>query len=174
MNLVERYRIFLVLILVALIISGGGLLLYRQTTLSSSGEITISPPSAEIWVDVEGEVNSPGVYELNEGALVADAIEAAGGFSPEADRVSLNFVASVRDGEHIHVFRVGEIPQKININTAEAWLLEALSGIGEILAQRIIDYRTLNGNFREIDELMMVEGIGIKLFEQIKDKITVR
>jgi competence protein ComEA len=174
MNLVERYRIFLVLILVALIISGGGLLLYRQTTLSSSGEITISPPSAEIRVDIEGEVNSPGVYELTEGALMSDAIKVAGGFSPEADRASLNLAAMVRDGEHIHVYGVGDVPQKVNINTAEAWLLEALPGIGEILAQRIIDYRILNGHFREIDELMMIEGIGPKLFEQIKDKITVR
>jgi competence protein ComEA len=174
MNLIERYRIFLVLILVALIIAGGGLLLYRQTTLSSSGEIIILPPSSEIWVDVEGEVTAPGVYELNREALIADAIEVAGGFSAEADCASVNLAATVRDGEHIHVYGVGETPQKVNINTAEAWLLEALPGIGETLAQRIVDYRTLNGHFREIDELMMVEGIGTNLFEQIQDKITVR
>lgn len=173
-NLAERYRILLVLILVALILAGGGLLLYRQTVLSNSGGIIISPPSAEIRVYVEGEVTAPGVYELNREALIADAVEAAGGFSPEADRASVNLAATVRDGEHIHVYRAGEIPQKININTAELWLLEALPGIGETLAQRIIDYRTANGFFQEIDEVMRVEGMGPKVFEPIKDKITVR
>jgi competence protein ComEA len=172
--LVERYRILLVLILVALILAGGGLLLYRQTTLSSSGGIIISPPSAELRVYVEGEVVNPGVYELNGEALIADAVEAAGGFSAEADRASVNLAATVRDGQRIHVYRTGEIPQKININTAETWLLEALPGIGEILARRIVDYRTTNGPFQEIDELMRVEGIGPEVFEQIKDRITVR
>lgn len=174
MNWLERYRTLIILILVALILAGGGLLLYRQTMLSSSGEIIISLPSSEILVYVDGGVISQGVYELEEGAIIAEAIEAAGGFSPDAARTSVNLAATVRDGEHIHVYRVGEVPQKININTAESWLLEALPGIGETLAQRIIDYRTSNGHFREIDELMSVEGIGPKLFEQIKDKITVR
>lgn len=173
-NLVERYRILLVLILVALILAGGGLLLYRQTTLSNSGEIIISTPSAEVRVYVEGEVTAPGVYELNREALVVDAVEAAGGFAPEADCASVNLAATVRDGEQIHVYRVGEIPQKVNINTAEPWLLEALPGIGETLAQRIIDYRISNGHFQEIDEVMRVEGMGPKVFELIKDKITVR
>jgi competence protein ComEA len=174
MNLVERYRILLILVLVALILAGGGLLFYRQTVLSSSGEIIISTPSAEIWVYVEGEVAAPGVYELDREAFIADAIEAAGGFSPQADHASVNLAATVRDGEHIHVYRVGEIPQKVNINTAELWLLEALPGVGETLAQRIIDYRTSNGFFQEIDELKKVEGVGTKLFGQIKDRITVR
>ncbi len=174
MNVAERYRILLVLILVALILAGGGLLLYRQTTLSGSGGVIISPPSAEIRVYVEGEVTNPGVYELTGEALIADAVEAAGGFSSEADRASVNLAATVRDGQRIHVYKAGEIPQKININTAELWLLEALPGIGETLARRIIDYRTSNGPFQEIDELMSVEGIGLKIFEPIKDRITVR
>ncbi|MBM3156483.1 MAG: ComEA family DNA-binding protein [Chloroflexi bacterium] len=174
MNLAGRYRLVLILILVALILAGGGLLLYRQTTISGSGGIIISPPSTEIRVYVEGEVVNPGVYELNGEALIADAVAAAGGFSAEADRASVNLAATLRDGGHIHVCRVGEIPQKVNINTAELWLLEALPGIGEVLAQRIIDYRTANGQFQEIDELMRVEGMGPKVFELIKDKITVR
>ena len=173
-SLVERYRILLVLILVALILAGGGLLFYRQTVLSGSGEIIISTPSAEIRVYVEGEVTAPGVYELNREALIADAVKAAGGFSPEADRASVNLAATVRDGERIHVYKAGEIPQKININTAELWLLEALPGVGETLARRIIDYRASNGPFQEIDEVMRVEGMGPKVFELIKDKITVR
>ena len=174
MNWLERYRTVIILVLAALILAGGVAFIYRQTTLSSSGEIIISPPSTEIRVYVGGEVINQGVYELKEGAIIDDAIEAAGGFASYADRSSVNLAATLRDGEHIHVYRVGEIPQKININTAELWLLEALPGIGETLALRIIDYRTSNGHFQEIDELMSVEGIGPKLFEQIKDEITVR
>jgi comEA protein len=66
-----------------------------------------------------------------------------------------------------------EQPQKVDINRAEAWLLEALPGIGETLAQRIIDYRQQNGAFRSISEITEVEGIGQSLYEQIKDLITV-
>jgi competence protein ComEA len=61
----------------------------------------------------------------------------------------------------------------VNINTAEAWLLEALPGIGEVLARRIIDYRDENGPFLRIEDLKMVEGIGASTFDRLKDKITV-
>ncbi len=67
----------------------------------------------------------------------------------------------------------GEEPQKIDINRAEAWLLEALPGIGKTLAQRIIDYRQKNGSFRNITEITKVEGIGPDIYEQIKNLITV-
>ncbi|MCJ7522237.1 MAG: ComEA family DNA-binding protein, partial [Dehalococcoidia bacterium] len=68
----------------------------------------------------------------------------------------------------------GDVPQKVNLNTAETLLLEALPGIGEVLAQRIIDYRSENGPFQQIDDLTKVEGIGPATFENLKDKITVR
>ena len=173
MSLLERYRTPLIGFLLVLILIGGAVLLYRQT-FSSSTEIVISPPSRGIYVYVEGEVVSPGVYELQQGDLVRDAIEAAGGFTSEADRSSINLAAALRDGEQVHVYEVGEAPQRININTAGSWLLKALPGIGETLAQRIIDYRTANGHFLSIEDLMNVEGIGSSVFEKIKDKITVR
>lgn len=66
-----------------------------------------------------------------------------------------------------------EQPQKIDINRAEAWLLEALPGIGESKAQAIIDYRQQNGGFKHITEITRVEGIGPAIYEQIKDLITV-
>ncbi len=174
MTWLERHRKLVILLLVVLILAGAALFVYRQNYVSSSTEIVILPPSSDITVYVEGEVNAPGVYKLNEGALVAHAIEAAGGFSPDADPASVNLAATVRDASHIHVYGLGDVPQKVNINTAEAWLLQALPSIGETLALRIIDYRTSNGPFQETEELMRVEGIGTKLFEQIKEKITVR
>jgi len=67
----------------------------------------------------------------------------------------------------------GEQPQKIDINRAEAWLLEALPGIGPSKAQSIIDYRQQNGGFSHITEITEVEGIGLAIYEQIKDLITV-
>jgi len=173
MDWLERHRTPIIALLVALIVAGGVFLFYRQTFLSDSTEILISPPSPEIHVYVEGEVVSPGVYRLEDGDRVADAIEAAGGFTPDADRVAVNLAVPLRDGQQIHVYKVGDVPQKININTAEVWLLQVLPGIGEVLSQRIIAYRNDNGPFQRIEDLKKVEGIGTATFEKLKDKIAV-
>jgi len=169
----EKYRTTIIGLLVAAILAGGAVFLYRQFALPHSTEITISPPSPEISVYVEGEVVNPGVYVLEQGALVADAIKAAGGFTSNADRSCVNLSATPKDGSQIHIYRIGEVPQKVNINTAEVWLLESLPGIGETLAQRIVDYRLANGYFQSIEDLKQVNGIGVSVFEKIKDKITV-
>ncbi|MBE0481779.1 MAG: ComEA family DNA-binding protein, partial [Dehalococcoidia bacterium] len=86
----------------------------------------------------------------------------------------VNLVAAVRDGQVVHIPGAGEVPQRVNINTAEAWLLKALPGIGDTLAGRIIAYRAENGPFQEIHDLKNVEGIGTATFEKLKDLITVR
>lgn len=174
MDWIERHRRTIIGLLVALILVGGAVLVYRQTSLSGSTEVLIAPPSPEICVYVEGEVASPGVYVLRDGDRVVDAVEAAGGLTYDADQSAVNLAAPLRDGDQVHVYKIGEIPQKVNINTAEAWLLQLLPGIGETLARRIIGYRSENGSFREIEELKQVEGIGTATFEQLRDKITVR
>ena len=173
MSWLEKYRAPIIGLLIALILIGGAVYLYRLFSLPHSTEITISPPSPEISVYVEGEVVNPGVYVLEQGTLISDAIEAAGGFTSNADQGSVNLSATPKDSMQIHVYRAGEVPQKVNINTAEVWLLESLTGIGETLAQRIVDYRTTNGYFQSIDDLTEVDGIGAAVFEKIKDKITV-
>lgn len=174
MNWLERYREPVIGLLVVIALAGGVLLLYRQLTLFHFEEIVISPPSTKITVYVEGEVANPGVYALSEGDLVGDAVEAAGGFTSAADAGSVNLAGTLRDGEQVHIYKVGEAPQRININTAEVWLLEVLPGIGEALAQKIIDYRTVNGPFQQVEDLMNVDGIGLSVFDKVKDKITVR
>jgi len=174
MDWLERHRTPVIALLAALIVIGGAVLLYRQCALPQSVEIVISPPSPEIHVYVEGEVVSPGVYMLQDGDRVVDAIEAAGGFTADADQGAVNLAAPLRDGDRVHVYRIGDVPQKINLNTAEAWLLQSLPGIGETLAQRIIDYRNENGPFQQIEDLKKVEGIGPATFEKLKDKIAVR
>jgi len=173
MGWLEQHRTPVIALLVALIVIGGAVLLYRQCALPQSAEIVISPPSPEIHVYVEGEVVSPGVYMLEDGDCVVDAIEAAGGVTPDADQGALNLASPLRDGDQIHVYKVGDVPQKINLNTAEAWLLQALPGIGETLAQRIIDYRNENGPFQHIEDLKKVEGIRAATFEELRDKVTV-
>ncbi len=174
MDWLERHRTPVIALLAALIVIGGAVLLYRQWALPQSVEIVISPPSPEIHVYVEGEVVSPGVYMLQDGDRVVDAIEAAGGFTADADQGAVNLAAPLRDGDRVHVYRIGDVPQKVNLNTAEAWLLQSLPGIGETLAQRIIDYRNENGSFQQIEDLKKVEGIGAATFENLKDNIAVR
>jgi len=174
MRLFERYRTPIAGALVLLIVVGGAVLAWRLFAVSGSSEIAILPPSPEMTVYVEGEVVDPGVYTLADGGCVADAIEAAGGFTPDADQGSVNLAAPLRDGAQVHVYGSDDVPQKVDINTAEDWMLEALPGIGEVLSRRIIDYRTENGPFLEIDDLTRVDGIGPSLIDKLRDKITVR
>lgn len=151
--------------------------------------------ASEVYVDVDGAVVTPGVYRLREGARVAQAIDAAGGLTPEADVTGLNRASKVTDGQKIHVPTVGEQQASIaeagvdggassssvvsgatglvNINTASAAELQTLSGIGPSMAQSIIDERTKNGAFASVDDLMRVSGIGEKKLAKIKDCICV-
>jgi competence protein ComEA len=174
MNWLERYRVFIIVLLIAVILSGVAVFLYRQTSLPHSEEITILPPSPQIYIYIEGEVVNPGAYTLETGDHVAEAVEVAGGFTLNADQGSVNLAATLREGEQIHIYKLGDLPQKININTAEAWLLESLPGIGETLAQRIVDYRIANGYFQSIEDLKNVRDIGPAVFDKVKDKIAVR
>jgi len=153
-----------------------------------------SSAASEVYVDVDGAVVTPGVYRLREGARVAQAIDAAGGLTPEADVAGLNRASIVVDGQKIYVPHVGEqqtvdavagsgpgeasagasvASDLVNINTANAADLQTLSGVGPSMAQSIIDERTQNGPFTSIDDLMRVSGIGEKKFAKIKDCICV-
>ncbi|KXG77030.1 helix-hairpin-helix domain-containing protein [Thermotalea metallivorans] len=144
-----------------------------------------------IMVDVCGEVFQPGVVSLKDGARVIDAVKAAGGLLDTADRRQINLARIVTDGEQVYIPKIGEnmmeqgnknmnqdtaMPVqkkgKININTASVAELETLNGIGKVLAERIVQYRQENGNFKEIKDIMKVSGIGEKKYEGIKDCIT--
>ena len=120
---------------------------------------TTQPPLFET-VAIDGLVNLPGIYPMKSGDTVADLLQAAGGAT---------------GGTTIKLL-VGDIstaPQKINLNTAEAWLLMALPGIGETKAAAIIDYRNNHGSFVNIIELTKVAGFGPSTFDALKDLITV-
>ncbi len=150
-------------------------------------EITLPTPTPlqGLVVHVAGEVVSPGVYTLLPTAdRVADAVEAAGGFTDRADVDTVNLAAQLSDGQQIRVLAVGESPadpgdgagtgSPININTASLAALQTLAGIGPIKAQAIIDYRESNGPFQRIEDILKVKGIGEKTFEAIRDQIAVR
>jgi competence protein ComEA len=147
-----------------------------------------SPEAAPIIVDVAGWVRNPGVYEFHEGDRVIDAIEAAGGARDGALLDTLNLAAPLADGTQVLVPKrlpgqvTGAAPAgvasgsaggPINVNTATAADLEALSGIGEVLAQRIVDYRTEHGPFASVDDLLDVSGIGDAILADIRDQVTV-
>jgi competence protein ComEA len=144
--------------------------------------ITISEP--EIFVDVTGAVNKPGVYTLTGKSRVIDAIKAAGDSAPGADLSTINLARVLNDGEQIYVdstvvnssgVRVSKAVHSgpININRATARQLDALDGVGPVIAQRIVDYRKINGSFLTIDDLQKVSGIGAAKFAQIKAKVRI-
>jgi competence protein ComEA len=151
-------------------------------------------------VFVSGEVAAPAVYELPAGSLIWDAVEAAGGFTAEAEREAVNLAQPVSNGLHVHIPAMGEAAEiplvsepmplataervevtigepaagaLVNVNTATAAELELLPGIGPALAAAIIEYRTSNGPFTTVEELMDVPGIGPAKLEQMRALVTV-
>ena len=144
--------------------------------------ITIAEP--EIFVDVAGAVNRPGVYSLTGKSRVIDAIKAAGDTAPGADLSTINLARVLNDGEQIYVDTTvvnsaGKRVSKkaptgpININRATARQLDALDGIGPVIAGRIVQYRKVNGSFLSIEDLQKVSGIGPAKFAQIKSKVRI-
>lgn len=144
--------------------------------------ITVAEP--EIFVDVAGAVNRPGVYSLTGKSRVIDAIKAAGDSAPGADLSTINLARVLNDGEQIYVDstvvnsagkRVSKkVPTgPININRATARQLDALDGIGPVIAGRIVQYRKVNGSFLSIEDLQKVSGIGPAKFAQIKSKVRI-
>lgn len=153
-----------------------------------------SAPEETVQVYICGAVASPGVYTLPGGSRVVQAVEAAGGFLPDAEEKILNLARKIEDGEQITVWtreeaenmEITETPQqntggteqasgsgKVNLNTAGKEELMTLSGIGESRADAIIAYREANGPFGSIEEIMNIEGIKEKMFEKIRGSIEV-
>ena len=161
----NKYWALIIILLVA-IITTSGIIVWSRYSGSQPIEISI-PPGQELpgEIYIGGTVSNPGFYSLKDGDSIQDIIQAAGGTTSDADLSSLKlYIPQVGEGTQ---------PQRINLNRAEAWLLEALPGIGEVRAQAIIDYRSQNEPFRNISELTKVEGIGITTYEQIEHLLTV-
>ena len=162
---------------------------------ASAGAAGLPTAAGVLLVHVVGQVRRPGVVRLPPGARVLDAVQAAGGATSSADLDHLNLARLVADGEQIVVPKPGEsiltggVPGAggtgtgssglgsagglIDLNTADAATLDSLPGVGPVLAQRILDWRTQHGRFSSVDELGEVTGIGDKILAQISPKVTV-
>lgn len=154
---------------------------------------------ANLVVDIKGMVVNPGVYKVEEGTRINDVISLAGGLKEGADTSNINLAKLVTDEMTIIIYSSEEVLEKykkevcvcdcpyiendacinneenklVNINTCTLEELLTINGIGKAKAQSIIDYRKENGNFNSIEDIKNVPGIGVSLFEKIKDYITV-
>ena len=171
---------------------------FFSSTESSGVEVTKEQDAQEtqaakkVYVHVAGEVNSPGLIELDEGARVSEAISLAGDATEDANVAGVNLAKKCEDGEQIIVPKkaseadaassgdgtaasssASSASGKVNINTADSAELQTISGIGPSKAQKIIDYRTQNGSFKSVDDLTNVSGIGDKTLASIRDQICV-
>jgi len=165
MTRLNQFWTLIIILLIAIIVVGS-LVTWSRYSRSQPIEISISPSheiQGEIYIG--GAVNNPGFYPLKAGDSIDDVTRAAGGTSVNTDASRLKLYITEVEKE--------ESPQKVNLNRAEAWLLQALPGIGETRAQAIINYRQQSGQFDNINELTKVEGIGTATYEKIKHLVTV-
>ncbi|HZE47930.1 MAG TPA: ComEA family DNA-binding protein, partial [Jatrophihabitantaceae bacterium] len=157
----------------------------RAVPASSSS--TSGAARVRVVVDVVGKVRHPGVYRLADGARVDDALRTAGGALPGVDLSSLNLARKLIDGEQIAVGVTGAAPGAaapsgsgagaaaglVDLNTSTLAQLDTLPGVGPVLAQRILDWRTAHGRFDSIDQLREVTGIGPSRFDDLRPLVTV-
>ena len=161
----SKYWTLITILLVA-IIAISSIVAWSRYSQSQPMEISI-PAAQELQgkIYIGGAVSNPGFYSLQAGDTIEALIQTAGGITISTDLSWLK----------LYVLQTGEEEQsqKIDLNRAEAWLLEALPEIGKTKAQAIIAYRHQNGPFNNIRELIKVEGIGTTTYEKIKHLITV-
>lgn len=147
--------------------------------------------SVTAYVDISGAVNNPGIYTVDDETRLYEVIELAGGLKEDADIDSINQAEYVEDGQKILIPFANQVDQastetnnangaastvssngRVNINSASKDELKTLTGIGDVIADRIIDYRSAN-RFKSIDEIKNVKGIGDSIYEKIKANICV-
>jgi competence protein ComEA len=187
----SRRRLLVVAGCLALLLFVGSKLLAQPQTNAA-----VAPPAAAptetaaaagtvVVVDVVGAVRRPGLYRLEQGARIAEAVSRAGGATPKADLALINMAALLADGEQVVVPRRGSaVPGAVagaapgaaapgpgHLSTATLEQLDTLPGIGPVTAQKILDYRQKHGAFTSVDELDAVPGIGPARLDQLKDLV---
>lgn len=167
----------------------------ENNIIEEKNEEEIITEEKYIVVHITGAVKNQGIIELKEGSRISDAIESAGGITEEADLSKINLAYTLQDGQKIYVPNINDTEitnnitedagenviendntskqGKININKASQTELETLNGIGPSTALKIINYRQQNGNFKKIEDIKNVPGIGDSKFESIKENICV-
>ena len=187
---ISRGRALLYAAAVLVVLAVGGRLLLasgRSAAPAPAGSLALAAEPAaprRVLVDVVGEVRRPGVYELEEGSRVLDAVRKAGGPRAKAALELVNLAAPLADGEQIVVpakipvgaasaqagaFAGGQAPAApVRLNTATLEQLDSLPGVGPVTAQKILDYRQEHGAFQSVDELDAIPGIGPVRLEALK------
>lgn len=180
-------KVVVALLAAALVVGGALGLMRRPLVPMPSGPSAPAPtrPAEAIQVHVSGWVSAPGVVSLEEGALAADAIAAAGGLRPGAQVEGVNLAAPVADGTQLIIPGPGGASPGppggpsggagglVAVNRATAAELEALPGVGPVLAERIVAYRAENGPFSAVEDLLSVPGIGEAKLAALRDLITI-
>ncbi|GEO68535.1 helix-hairpin-helix domain-containing protein [Levilactobacillus acidifarinae] len=167
-----------------------------QTSAASSGAVS---HDTQVWVDVQGAVKHPGLYQFAQGMRVADALKTAGGVTPRADRRQINLALRLTDQQQLYVPLRGEkapttapatgeagrasaassttsgsssAGAMVNLNTATVTELQQLTGVGAKKAQKIVDYRTEHGPFKTVKDLTQVAGFGEKTVARLQAQLT--
>ena len=193
----SRNRLQWLLSLAVVVLGLLAVLVYWRASSPPEASVLLPPPNAEqsqttatavslIGVDVVGAVRQPGLYYLSLEARIDDAIKAAGGMAPDANRDAVNLAARLRDEQQIRVPRVGETEDavaatdsaapasgQLDLNIADQQALEALPGIGPMTAQKIVEYRAANGPFRSVEQLDEVDGVGAATLDELRNLVTV-
>jgi competence protein ComEA len=151
---------------------------------SAKPTLTMPAVAKTIFIHVAGKVKRPDVYPLLAGSRVSDAIKAAGGAQKGVDLSDINLARVLVDGEQVYVGYVAKVSSSsskssktrftgvINVNRATKAEFDSLTGIGPVLASRIINYRSANGPFLALDDLLKVSGIGSKTLERIRPRLS--
>lgn len=219
MNLTQKQK--MIILIVVILVAGLGIFglfkyLYSEEKISDGLQNSVDQNELEenvieqfelkkdkgnILVHVIGEVKTPGVVRLNEGARIIDAINECGGYSENADLSKVNLAYILEDGVQIYIPRVGENLEnrelmsgeageevisesasyeangrniKVNINKANEEKLKTLPGVGESMAKKIIEYREKNGKFSNVEDIKKVNGIGESKYNNLKEFITIK
>lgn len=184
------------LVLLVIALFSAGITYYRLNNqdidiIDNEEELTDNTPNSIITVYVSGEVNKPGLIQIDSNARVSDAITACGNFTPLADKNAINLAQKLSDGTHIQVPTIKNSANTtsstnnssnspndksndlVNINTATKEELDTLPGVGPATAEKILNYRQEHGNFQSIEDLKNVKGIGEAKFNKLQDKISI-
>jgi competence protein ComEA len=191
-----RRHLLAATVALALLLLAARLLLPAGTTTpaaplpppSGLGASATGAPRARVVVDVVGAVRRPGLYRLEQGSRIADAVSRAGGATPKAELAQVNLAAPLADGEQVIVPKRGALGTAVSgtagspssagtptapvqLSTATLEQLDSLPGVGPATAQKILDYRTKHGAFSSVDELDAVPGIGPKRLDELRDLV---
>ena len=184
------------LVLLVIALFSAGITYYRLNNqdidiIDNEEELTDNTPNSMITVYVSGEVNKPGLIQIDSNARISDAITACGNFTPLADKNAINLAQKLSDGTHIQVPTIKNSANTtsstnnssnspndksndlVNINTATNEELDTLPGVGPATAEKILNYRQEHGNFQSIEDLKNVKGIGEAKFNKLQDKISI-